>query len=60
MQNGTDKYAAARALNELAESREAADWAGDTAILPKLNPPLGDNDPTDTVPMLPNLLRPQA
>lgn len=51
-------YESQRALNELDEQRAAADWAGDTARLPKLNPV--DFDLEDTVPMLPTLIRPQA
>lgn len=53
-----EKYAANRALLQLDEQRMAADWAGDTALLPKIEAPLPEND--DTVPMLPKLLRPQA
>jgi hypothetical protein len=52
----TNKYDAQRALNALDEARRAADWAGDTAVLPKLEQLASD----DTVPMLPALLRPQA
>lgn len=55
MKLATTKYEAQRALDELYRQREAADWAGDTVRLPKLN-----FDFSDTMPMLPALLRPQA
>jgi hypothetical protein len=52
----TNKYDSIRALQQLDDARTAADWAGDTALLPKLEPKASD----DTVPMLPALMRPQA
>ena len=55
--NPANQYAAHRALNELEAQRASPDWAGDTAILPKLKAPLATDD---TVPMLPALLRPQV
>lgn len=49
-------YAAIRALNALDEKRSDPSYPGDTAMLPALKMPEGD----DTVPMLPAFLRPQA
>lgn len=50
------KYESQRVLNELDKHRESDDWAGDTAVFPRLAPLASD----ETVPMIPALLRPQA
>lgn len=54
--HGTDKYAASRALNELAKQRESDDWAGDTGLYPKLPAPPAE----EPAPTLPALVRRQA
>lgn len=54
--HGTDKYAASRALNELARQRESADYQGDTGLYPKLAPAPAE----EPAPTLPALVRRQA
>lgn len=54
--NGTDKYAAQRALNELDAKRAAEGWTGDTGLYPKLTPPPAE----EPAPQLPALVRRQA